>query len=96
MKLFYDKPREYKENGKKWSHLFTPEYETLEAFAKENSLKRRDTSPFLHYDLTETELNKLIKKYSRANAKYELIEIEDRASIFLMMQDKHKRKNDNE
>lgn len=59
--IYVDPPRRYKKRGKRWSHLFSPDLRALLEFAKKNGLKRRDSSPFLHFDILEEELPALLK-----------------------------------
>lgn len=58
--IYCDPPRRYKRNGKFWSHVSSPDKAELEAFAKRLGLKRRDSSPFLHYDVTADELREVV------------------------------------
>jgi hypothetical protein len=59
MTIYADPPRKYRSRGKAWSHLWSPDRFALESYAREHGLRRRDTSPVLHYDVTEEELERL-------------------------------------
>lgn len=54
-----DPPRKYRKRGKRWSHVCSPDLSELLAYAKVHGLKRKDRSPFIHYDVTAEELVKL-------------------------------------
>lgn len=54
--IYADRPRKYSKRGKRWSHLFSPCLKELAAYARTHGLRRRDNSPFPHYDVTEEEL----------------------------------------
>lgn len=57
--IYADPPRKYSKRGYTWSHLSSPDPVELTAYAKLHGLKRRDSSPWLHYDVTAEELETL-------------------------------------
>lgn len=75
--IYADKPRKYSKRGKRWSHIFSPCKEELLGFAKNHGLKRRDASPWLHFDVTEEELAKLLPD----------IKMVSKAQVFVIMKD---------
>lgn len=54
--IYADPPRKYSRNGRRWSHLSSPDLGELTAYAKTHGLKRRDRHPWIHYDVTDEEL----------------------------------------
>lgn len=59
MTIYADPPRRYKARGARWSHVFSPDYAELRLFAEAHGLRRRHTKPFVHYDVTDEELESL-------------------------------------
>jgi hypothetical protein len=57
--IYSDRPRKYSKRGKKWAHVCSPNLHELLAYAKRHGLRRKDRRPWIHFDVTEEELNEL-------------------------------------
>lgn len=57
--IYADRPRRYSKRGLKWSHISSPCLAELIKYAKAHGLKRKDRNPWIHYDVTAEELEKL-------------------------------------
>jgi len=57
--IYADPPRRYSARGLRWSHVTATTTGELLTFARRYGLRRRDASPFLHFDVTDVELAQL-------------------------------------
>jgi hypothetical protein len=57
--ILADPPRKYSRRGRRWSHLSSPVPGALESYARAQGLKRKHRTPWIHYDVTEEELQSL-------------------------------------